>query len=80
MLNKIGFKNYKLFKHNNELEIKPITILFGKNSSGKSSITKFLYVFFGYLNSNIKEFEPPIFSLNYNEVEIGAEFRDLLYG
>ena len=80
MLTKIGFKNYKLFKHKNELEIKPITILFGKNSSGKSSITKFLHVFFSYENNISNEIEPQALSLNFNNVEIGGEFRDLLYG
>lgn len=80
MLTKIGFKNYKLFKHYNELEIKPITILFGKNGSGKSSITKFLHVFFSYENNLLNEIDPLALSLNYNNVEIGGEFRDLLYG
>lgn len=80
MLTKIGFKNYKLFKHYNELEIKPITILFGKNSSGKSSITKFLHVFLETFEGTEKEMEYMHFALEQNEVEIGAEFRDLVYG
>jgi predicted ATPase len=80
MLTKIGFKNYKLFKHSNKLEIKPITILFGKNSSGKSSITKFLYVFLEHLNSKSNDFGSNILTLNHQSVEIGAEFRDLIYG
>lgn len=37
MLNKISFKNYKAFEHG-EVKIKPITILLGANSVGKSSI------------------------------------------
>ncbi len=80
MVTKIGFKNYKLFKQYNELEIKPITILFGKNSSGKSSITKFLYVFLETFEGTEKEMEYMHFALEQNEVEIGAEFRDLVYG
>ena len=37
MLRKIVFDNYKAFEHG-EIEIKPITILLGANSAGKSSI------------------------------------------
>lgn len=37
----ISFKNYKAFK-TGELEIKPLTVLLGANSSGKSSIIKLI--------------------------------------
>lgn len=39
-ITKISFSAYKKFAGDEELEIKPVTILVGKNSSGKSSITK----------------------------------------
>lgn len=42
MLRKIGFENYKSFKNYTELEIKPITVLVGPNSAGKSSIIKLM--------------------------------------
>lgn len=41
MINKISFKNYKAFDEG-EIKIKPITILIGANSSGKSSIMQLL--------------------------------------
>jgi len=41
MIEKITFSNYKAFE-NGYLELKPITILLGTNSSGKSSIIQFL--------------------------------------
>ena len=34
-------KNIKSFKDSGEIEIKPITILVGKNSCGKSSLLRF---------------------------------------
>ena len=40
MVSKIRFKNFKLFKNWQELEIKPITILIGKNNSGKTALLK----------------------------------------
>jgi predicted ATPase len=39
-LNFIGIENFKVFKDLNRFELKPITILVGTNSSGKSSLTK----------------------------------------
>lgn len=41
-LKSFSFFSYKKFKDENKVEIKPVTILVGKNSSGKSSICKLL--------------------------------------
>jgi len=76
MINKIYFKNYKSFKDQQELELKPITILIGKNSSGKSAVAKLPTLLEGSLSGN---FEDPLLTTN-KEVELGAEFRDLVYG
>ena len=38
MIKKLSLKNFKAFSNFDNLELKPITILSGKNSSGKSSI------------------------------------------
>lgn len=76
MINKIYFKNYKSFKDKQELELKPITILIGKNSSGKSAVAKLPTLIEGSLSGN---FEDPLLTTN-NEVELGAEFRDLVHG
>ena len=40
MLKKISFSSYKKFKDENIVEIKPVTVLVGRNSSGKSSVCK----------------------------------------
>lgn len=42
MLESITLKNYKSFENETSIEIKPLTILCGVNSSGKSSIIKSL--------------------------------------
>jgi len=76
MINKIYFKNYKSFKEKQELELKPITLLIGKNSSGKSAVAKLPTLIEGSLGG---KFEDPLLTTN-NEVELGAEFRDLVYG
>jgi AAA15 family ATPase/GTPase len=42
MISKIKFKNFKLFKDWQTLEIKPITILIGKNNTGKTAVLKLI--------------------------------------
>jgi predicted ATPase len=45
MLKKLRFKNYRSFKAWQEIELKPLTVLVGPNSAGKSSILKLLGLF-----------------------------------
>jgi predicted ATPase len=75
MIDKISFKGYKSFKDQTELEIKPITVIFGKNSSGKSAIVKLPTLIEGSLSG---EFDEPLMYIN-NGVELGADYRDLFY-
>lgn len=51
MIQKISFENYKAFKKG-EIKIKPITILLGANSVGKSSIVNLLLMLQQTANSN----------------------------
>lgn len=75
MINKISFKNYKLFKEKQTLELKPITILIGKNNSGKSAVAKLPTLIAGSLSG---EFEEPARWENEG-IELGTEIRDLIY-
>lgn len=78
MIRKISFKNYKSFKERQELELRPITVLIGKNSSGKSAVTKLTTLI---ENSLTTDSDAPLKWNGYeNGVELGAEFEDLLYG
>ncbi|CAM4394387.1 AAA family ATPase [Flavobacterium terrigena] len=75
MLDKIVFKGYKSFKERTELELKPITVIFGKNSSGKSSIAKLPTLIEGSFSL---EFDEPFMYINKG-IELGAEYRDLFF-
>ncbi|UOX33797.1 DUF3696 domain-containing protein [Flavobacterium sediminilitoris] len=75
MINKISFKNYKLFKEKQTLEIKPITILIGKNNSGKSAVLKLPTLIAGSLSG---EFSQP-FETKYEDVRIGLNPEDFFY-
>lgn len=74
-LQSISFNNYKAFKKEQTIKIKPITVLIGKNSSGKSSIAK---LFTLLKNSLAGEMEEPLL-LENDGVSLGGEFRDLVY-
>jgi len=74
-LKKIGFKNYKAFKNLQEIDIKPVTILIGKNSSGKSIVSRLPLLLAKSLNSNSNS---PI-ELQFDNFEFGGAFRDLVY-
>jgi len=41
-LKSISFSSYKRFAGSEKIELAPVTILVGKNSSGKSSVLKLL--------------------------------------
>lgn len=75
MINKIKFKNFKLFKNWQELEIKPITILIGKNNSGKTAVLKLPTLISGSLKGEFND----IIKLENDKVKIGSEYRDLVY-
>ncbi|MEP6802930.1 MAG: DUF3696 domain-containing protein [Flavobacterium sp.] len=75
MINKISFKNYKLFKEEQTLELRPITILIGKNNSGKSAILKLPTLIAGSLSAEFDE----ALQLDYFGVSLGTEYRDLVY-
>jgi predicted ATPase len=76
MINKISFKNFKIFKNWQTLELKPITILIGKNNSGKSAVLKLMTLIEGALVSN----QPQPVNLVNDDVEIGRKYNDLIYG
>ena len=76
MIRSISFKNYKIFKEKQTLELKPITILIGKNNSGKSAVAKLPTLIEGSLDS---EFNEAVNLIN-DGVELGSELRDLIYG
>ena len=75
MVSKIRFKNFKLFKNWQELEIKPITILIGKNNSGKTAVLKLPTMISEGLKGNINE----AIKLDFDGIKLGSEYSDLVY-
>lgn len=69
MLKSISLENYKCFKEKTDIEIAPLTVLCGVNSSGKSSILKSLLMLKQTAESKLSE---PILLLSGNLVDCGS--------
>jgi predicted ATPase len=75
MVRKIAFRNFKIFKEWQTLELRPITILIGKNNSGKSAIAKLPTLIDGSLSG---KFNVPLKPQNEGII-LGAAYEDLVY-
>lgn len=75
MIDEISFKNFKLFKNKQILKLRPITILIGKNNTGKSAIAKLPTLIEGSLSG---KFSTPI-NLENGGVRVGLSYEDLFY-
>jgi predicted ATPase len=77
---KIRFKNFKLFRDWQTLEIAPITILIGKNNTGKTAVLKLPVLIHHLLNNGLISTMNRIkLGSENNVVELGADFNDLVY-
>lgn len=79
MFYKISFKNFKIFKNWQHLELKPITILIGKNNSGKSAVARLPTLIAGSLSGR---FAAPLKwenEVGSDKISLGSEFKDLIF-
>ncbi len=74
-LTKLTFENYKAFKEPQEFRIKPITFVIGKNSSGKSVVSRLPKLLAGSLAPDATS---PI-ETQYDNIHFGEDFRDLIH-
>ena len=75
MINEIKFKNFKIFKNWQTLQLRPITIIIGKNNSGKSAIVKLPTLISGSLSGRFKQ---PL-RVENEGVRLGLSYEDLVY-
>lgn len=76
VLSKIRFKNYKRFSGTEEIELRPVTLLIGKNSSGKSSIARLFPMLRRSLSGDSAG--KPI-SFENDGVSLGVSFQSLCH-
>ena len=75
MVSRIRFKNFKIFKEEQTLELCPITILIGKNNSGKSAVAKLPIMIAGSLSG--KDSSP--LNLTHEGVKIASSNEEFFY-
>jgi predicted ATPase len=75
MVNEISFKSFKLFKNKQTLQLRPITVLIGKNNTGKSAVAKLPTLIAASLSG---KFSAPI-NLENSGVRVGLSYEDLFY-
>ena len=77
MIDSIEFENYRAFKTSQCLQLKPITVIFGKNNSGKTALLKLPVLLETSLNGNINE----VFASETSSgLKICTEMRDVVFG
>ncbi|MBP2227158.1 hypothetical protein J2847_000425 [Azospirillum agricola] len=70
-----GCRGYKPFKEQACFEIRPLTLIFGKNNSGKSAGLRLLRLLLRSLSARLRG----SFPLNVDGLVFGANFRDLVH-
>lgn len=76
MVSKIFFKNYKAFNGESFMEIKPITLLLGKNSSGKTSLTKLVCMLSEATTCNVGTL---LLLKNESNIRFANRYEDIFY-
>jgi len=71
----ISFENYKAFRTRESVEIRPLTILIGRNNSGKSAIARLPLLIEHALSGKA---ENPI-ELEFDNLDLGSSFVDLIH-
>jgi hypothetical protein len=71
-----GCENYKPFNQKTVIEVKPLTLIYGKNSSGKSAILRLLRLILRAVGSRNQHGFP----LVVDGLLFGASFNDLVHG
>ena len=76
MLRNLHIQNFKGWKDTGMIDLAPITVLFGSNSSGKSSIGQFLVM----LKQTVRQSDrKTVLLLNGSSVDLGS-VSDIFYG
>jgi hypothetical protein len=78
MLTGITLENFKAFKEPQFIPIKPITLVFGPNSAGKSSILHAL-AFLKYVHSSYGHCDPETVEYGWDKIHLGS-WHNLVHG
>lgn len=79
MIDSITFSNYKLFKSQQTLRLKPITVVIGKNNFGKSALLKLPIIISQSLKGEALKWSYQLSNSNIDTIQLGRAFKDLIY-
>lgn len=74
-LNKITFSGYKAFQDEQMIELRPITLFVGKNSSGKTSLLRLILM----LSDALRGSSSIVLPLKVGDIRIGSDYIDLFH-
>lgn len=72
-----GCANYKAFKQSVSIEVRPLTLFFGRNNSGKSALLRMPRLLLRALSSRAPRNG---FPLELADLQFGRSFRDVVHG
>lgn len=75
-IDSFSLSGYKAFADAHEIELRPITVVIGKNSSGKSALVRLPVLL---ANSLFADSEPPL-HLQTDDIDFAGSFLDLING
>jgi len=71
----LSFQSYKAFPGRESIEIRPLTVLIGRNNSGKSAVARLPFLLAGALSTSAVGPVP----LEVDGLDFGESFRDLIH-
>lgn len=71
---KITFKNYKSFEQEQVFEIKPITIVIGRNNSGKTALIQLPFMLHAWMQDR-----NGMLSTSFNGIEFAKQMKELVF-
>ena len=80
MYKQISIENLKIFKDEQELKIAPITLLYGENSSGKTSLLKTFDIVHNIFSEQLESkliilLVPTFFKENFDIIKQACDFK-----
>jgi len=76
MIKRISFGNYRIFKNEQELEFKRVTVIFGKNNAGKSAVLKLPALIRSALSCKSQE----VFDSSFMDLDFLEDMKGIIYG
>lgn len=76
MIKSLFFSNYRIFKNEQKLDLKRITVVFGKNNAGKSAILKLPVLIRSALSCKSQE----VFDSSFIGLDFFEDMKGIIYG